>query len=437
MTQFLPQEIIRKKRDGHVLSEQEIKFFVQGISNNSISEGQIAAFAMAVYFQDMVIEERRTLTTAMMSSGHVMDWSLFDLNGPILDKHSTGGVGDKISFMLAPIIAACGGHVPMICGRGLGHTGGTFDKFETIPGYNTTPDFATFQKITEQVGCAIIGQTPEIATADRRVYATRDITATVESIPLITASILSKKLAAGLAGLVMDIKVGNGAFAETMDFAEGIAESIVAVSPIPTSAIITDMNQVIGHAAGHVTEVVESMDYLTGKSREPLMHQVVLSLCAELLCLGGLADNESEAVRKIEQVLDEGLAAEKFAQMVSALGGPSDLLEQPDKHLKYAPLKQAVFASGSGYVNTMNSRDIGLSIIQLGGGRKVATDPVDHSVGYADFCKVGDYIDQQTPLATVYANDQASLDAAAETLRNSIQLSPEPVKVPDAIIKKL
>ncbi|WP_154222613.1 thymidine phosphorylase [Marinicella rhabdoformis] len=433
---YLPQEIIRHKRDGAELSKQEIDFFVQGITEGYISEGQIGALAMATFFRGMSRDETTALTMAMKTSGKVLDWSKMDLNGPVLDKHSTGGVGDKISLMLGPIIAACGGYVPMISGRGLGHTGGTFDKFETIPGYNATPDFATFQKVTKQVGCAIIGQTPDIAPADRRVYATRDITATVESIPLITASILSKKLAAGLEGLVMDIKFGNGAFADNMEMAEGIAESIVAVSPIPTSAIITDMNQVIGHAAGHVTEVIESIEYLKGDHlKEPLMHDVVVSLCSELLCLGKLADNHKEAAQKIEQVLANGAAAEKFAQMVSALGGPNDLMDNPDKYMKHAPLKQAVFADTAGYVQSMNSRDIGLSIIQLGGGRKVASDVIDHSVGYADFCKIGDVIDSNTPLATVYANDEDSLKAAVKTIKNSIKISAEQVKTPQAIIK--
>lgn len=435
---YLPQEIIRQKRDGMELSRQEIDFFVQGITDGSIGEGQIGALTMATFFQGMSRAETIALTMAMKTSGKVLDWSKMDLNGPVLDKHSTGGVGDKISLMLGPIIAACGGYVPMISGRGLGHTGGTYDKFETIPGYNATPDFATFQKVTKQVGCAIIGQTPDIASADRRVYATRDITATVESIPLITASILSKKLAAGLEGLVMDIKFGNGAFADTMEMAEGIAESIVAVSPIATSAIITDMNQVIGHAAGHVTEVIESINYLKGDYlSEPLMHEVVVSLCSELLCLGKIAENHVEAEQKIEQVLANGSAAEKFAQMVSALGGPKDLLENPDKYMKHAPLKQEVFADETGYVSSMNSRDIGVSIIQLGGGRKVASDKVDHSVGYAGFCKIGDVVDAHKPLATVYANDECSLNAAVIALKNSIKISSEKVEIPQAIIKKV
>lgn len=420
MTPFLPQEIIRNKRDGKTLSDAEIEFFVKGISDDSISEGQIAAFAMAVYFQGMSVAERRTLTQAMMHSGHVMDWSRFDLNGPVLDKHSTGGVGDKISFMLAPIMAACGAYVPMICGRGLGHTGGTFDKFEAIPGYNTTPDFKTFQQVTAQVGCAVIGQTPAIATADRRVYATRDITATVEAVPLITASILSKKLAAGLEGLVMDIKVGNGAFAETLDFAEQIAESIVTVSPIPTAAVLTDMNQVLGHAAGHVTEVKESLDYLSGTARDPLMHEVVLALCGRLLILGGLAENQVQAAQQIEQVLASGLAMEKFAQMVSALGGPSDFIERPDHYLSAAPIQADVFVESPGYLQSMNSRAIGLSIIELGGGRQVASDAIDHRVGYSNFAKVGDYLDSQRPLATIHAADQAGFERAKTQLLNAL-----------------
>ncbi len=437
MTTFLPQEIIRHKRDGKTLKAAEIEFFVKGIANDSISEGQIAAFAMAVYFQGMNVAERRILTDAMMRSGHVMDWTSFNLNGPILDKHSTGGVGDKISFMLAPIMAACGAYVPMICGRGLGHTGGTFDKFEAIPGYNTTPDFKTFQCVTADVGCAVIGQTPMIATADRRVYATRDITATVEAIPLITASILSKKLAAGLEGLVMDIKTGNGAFAETEDFAVDIATSIVTVSPIPTAAILTDMNQVIGYCAGHVTEVQESLAYLKGDQGEPMMHEVVLALCGRLLCLGGLATDQRQAESLVEQALSSGLALEKFAKMVAALGGPTDFVERSQSYLTPAPIIEDVFIQAPGYLQQMNSREVGLSIIQLGGGRRVATDTIDHCVGYSNFAKVGDYLDHHRPLATIHARDEVSLERAKSQLLAAVTMTAQPPQPASMIIKTL
>src|SRR5262245_13813809 len=268
---MLPQEIIRKKRDGGVLSDAEIEFFIEGLTDGSITEGQAAAFAMAVFFRGMEMPERIALTRAMMESGAVLDWSHEGLNGPIVDKHSTGGVGDKISLMLGPMAAACGCYVPMISGRGLGHTGGTLDKFDSIPGYQTQPDTSTFRKVVREVGCAIIGQTADLAPADQRLYAIRDVTATVESIPLITASILSKKLAAGLQALVMDVKSGNGAFMATQESARELADSIVRVASgagVKTTALITDMNQVLGHAAGHATEMQEAIEYLTGVRRE-------------------------------------------------------------------------------------------------------------------------------------------------------------------------
>ncbi len=291
---MLPQEIIRKKRDGGVLSDAEIEHFIEGLTDGTITEGQAAAFAMAVFFRGMAMPERIALTRAMMESGAVLDWSRDGLNGPVVDKHSTGGVGDKVSLMLGPIAAACGCFVPMISGRGLGHTGGTLDKFDAIPGYQTQPDTALFRRVVKDVGCAIIGQTANLAPADRRLYAIRDVTATVESIPLITASILSKKLASGLQGLVMDVKTGNGAFMETLEASRELADSIVRVASgagVRTTALITDMNQVLGHTAGHTTEMREAIDYLTGKRREARLDQVTRALVAEMLLVGGLVPN--------------------------------------------------------------------------------------------------------------------------------------------------
>jgi thymidine phosphorylase len=281
----LPQEIICAKRDGHPLSTEDIEAFVAGMTDGSISEGQIAAFAMAVFFRGLAREESVALTRAP------------DLDRPVLDKHSTGGVGDKVSLVLAPILAACGAVVPMISGRGLGHTGGTLDKFEAIPGYTTTPDIETFQQVVREIGCAIVGQTAELAPADRRLYGVRDVTATVESIPLITASILSKKLAAGLDGLVMDVKVGNGAFMTGLEEARVLAKSIVTVAGgagLPARALITDMNQVLGKTAGNALEVREAIDYLTGQERHPRLHGVVMGLATDMLLLAGLAEASNE-----------------------------------------------------------------------------------------------------------------------------------------------
>lgn len=420
---FLPQEIIKKKRDGLVLSTEEIQFFVNGITDNSITEGQIGAFAMAVYFRDMNLQERRDLTTAMQHSGAVLSWSHLNLNGPVLDKHSTGGVGDKVSLMLAPIMAACGAYVPMISGRGLGHTGGTLDKLESIPGYNTQISPTKFEQIVKQVGCSIIGQTSNLAPADKRVYATRDITATVDSIALITASILSKKLAAGLDGLVMDIKCGNGAFADNLPMAQALAESITTVSPIKTQAIITDMNQVIGHSAGHSVEVLETIEYLTQSHVDARLHSLVEKLCAELLVIGQLAKDTQAGQAQVNQVLNNGQAAEVFAQMVAAHGGPSDLLEQPHKHLKAAQFIEPVYAETAGYISKINCREIGLSIIELGGGRRKASDVIDHAVGYSQVGNIADAVDKQTPIAVIHAADQQAFKLAKQQLIAAVKLS--------------
>ncbi len=270
--QFLPQEIIRKKRDGRTLDAEEIAFMVAGLTRGTVSEGQVAAFAMAVFFNGMARDEAVALTLAMRDSGTVLDWS--GLPGPALDKHSTGGIGDNVSLMLAPALAACGAYVPMISGRGLGHTGGTLDKLDSIPGYRTQPDLDLLRKVVADVGCAVIGQTADLAPADKRLYAIRDVTATVESIPLITASILSKKLAAGLAGLVLDVKTGNGAFMAKMEDSIGLAESLVAVANgagMKTSALITDMNQPLASAAGNAVEVMNAVDFLKGNADRRLL----------------------------------------------------------------------------------------------------------------------------------------------------------------------
>ncbi len=414
---FLPQEIIRKKRNGGELSNEEINFFVRGITDDSITEGQIAALTMAIYFQQMTASECRTLTMAMKDSGSSLDWQHMDLNGPVLDKHSTGGVGDKVSLMLAPIMAVCGAYVPMISGRGLGHTGGTLDKLETIPGYNTQIEPETFQKLVAELGCSVIGQTRDLAPADKRIYATRDICATVDSVPLITASILSKKLAAGLDGLVMDVKCGSGAFAADFTMAKALANSIVAVSPITTKALITNMNQVIGHTAGHALEIQETLDFLSQQSNDPFLYEVVESLATEMLLIGHLAADKHDARRRIHQAISSGRAAERFAQMVAAHGGPKNLLDKPEQHLPQAQFIEPVFAANSGFVQAIDCRQVGLSIIALGGGRTQASDPVDHAVGYSQIQPLGSQVDAQTPLAMVHANSQDGLNQAKQHLR--------------------
>src|SRR5450830_1689022 len=338
---FLPQEIIRKKRNGHALTAEEIRFFVSGITTGATTEGQIAALAMAVYFNDMNMDERVAFTLAMRDSGQVMEWRSLDLPGPVVDKHSTGGVGDVVSLMLGPMIAACGGFVPMISGRGLGHTGGTLDKFDAIPGYSTVPEPDKFRQVVKDVGVAIIGQTAQLAPADKRFYGIRDTTATVESVAMITGSILSKKLSAGLDALVMDVKVGSGAFMPTPAKSLELAESIVNVgngAGTRTSAILTGMDESLCHAAGNAVEVRVAIDYLTGTSRPARLHAVTMALCAEMLVISGLAATEEAARARLQAALDSGEAAERFARMVTALGGPADLMDNPDKYLERSPI---------------------------------------------------------------------------------------------------
>jgi thymidine phosphorylase len=422
---FLTQEIIRKKRDGGALSAQEIQFFVRGITDNSVSEGQIAAFAMAVFFKDMNMDERVAFTLAMRDSGEVLDWRGLNLPGPVVDKHSTGGVGDVVSLLLGPMIAACGGYVPMISGRGLGHTGGTLDKFDAIPGYNTVPDNALFRKVVQDVGVAIIGQTASLAPSDKRFYSIRDVTATVESVAMITGSILSKKLSAGLDALVMDVKVGSGAFMPTYDKSVELAESIVAVgngAGMRTSAILTDMNESLAPYAGNALEVRGAMDYLTGRARPARLHEVTLALCAEMLVLGGLADNEAAARDKLQAALDSGAAAERFARMVHALGGPADLLEQPDLHLAKAPIVVPVPALQAGFAGGCDCRSLGLAVVSLGGGRRRPSDTIDFAVGLTDLLELGAPVAAGQPLALVHARTEAAAQQAVAEIQAAYRI---------------
>ncbi|MDU1144077.1 thymidine phosphorylase [Aeromonas rivipollensis] len=422
---FLPQEIIRKKRNGEALSTQEIQFFVQGITNNSIGEGQIAALAMAVYFKDMTMDERVALTCAMRDSGMVLTWDHLNLGGPIVDKHSTGGVGDVVSLMLGPMVAACGGFVPMISGRGLGHTGGTLDKLDAIPGYQTSVDNDRFLKVVKEAGVAIIGQTGDLAPADKRIYAVRDITATVESIAMITGSILSKKLASGLEALVMDVKVGSGAFMPTFEASEELAKSIVAVANgagCRTSALLTDMNQVLASSAGNAVEVREAVRYLTGEYRNPRIHEVTLALCAEMLISAGLASDEQDARAKLQAVLDNGKAAEIFGRMVTGLGGPVDFMERYDAYLPKAAIVRPVYATQSGFVTAMDTRELGLAVVAMGGGRRAAGDKLDYAVGLTDFIRLGQSVEADKPLALIHAQTEAQFAEAARMVQAAVKI---------------
>jgi thymidine phosphorylase len=335
-----------------------------------------------------------------------------------LDKHSTGGIGDKVSLILAPVMAACGAAVPMISGRGLGHSGGTLDKLDSIPGYSTTPDLETLRKTVKHAGCAIIGQTAKLAPADGRLYAIRDVTATVESLSLITASILSKKLAAGLNGLVMDVKYGSGAFASAFDDALELAESIVSVANgagLPCAALLTDMNQALGRSAGNALEVHESIDHLNGSARDERLHEVTIALAAEILTIGGLSNSVEDGRAKAEASLNSGQAAEHFARMAADLGGPADLMEQPAKHLPAAPVTQAAIPSRPGIVTAVDARALGLAIMDLGGGRRRAEDNIDYSVGLGEVAAIGESVGPDHPLAIIHAatDDNAARASAA------------------------
>jgi thymidine phosphorylase len=370
----------------------------------------------------------------MAASGTVLDWTGERLDGPVVDKHSTGGVGDKVSFLLAPIAAACGCYVPMISGRGLGHTGGTTDKVESIPGYNSSPDFALFRKVVREAGCAIIGQTADLAPADRRFYAIRDVTATVESVPLITASILSKKIAAGLEALVMDVKVGSGAFMRSMEKALELAESIIATASsagLRTHALVTDMNECLGTSAGNALEIRESIAFLADRHRDARLNEVVTALTAEMLVATGLERDRKFARERTEQALASGSAMAVFARMVSGLGGPADFVEHYDRYLPRAPVSIAVSPTRSGYLAAVDAFRLGTAIIELGGGRRRLGDELDLAVGLSDVAGIGEYVDGERPLAVVQARTEDTAAAAAAIIRQACRTrDDEPAESP-------
>lgn len=428
----LAQETIRRKRDGLTLSPQEIQDFVQGILKGEVSDAQIAAFAMATCWRGMDTSEAVALTLAMRDSGRVLDWRGEALNGPVVDKHSTGGIGDTVSLMLGPLLAACGCHVPMISGRGLGHTGGTLDKLEAIPGYRVDVPLETFRRVVREAGCAIVGAGADLAPADRRIYAVRDVTATVESVALITASILSKKLAAGLHALALDVKVGNGAFMRDLDSARELARSLVETgcgARLPTEALITDMNEPLAPAAGNSLEVKVAIRYLRGDERPERLDEVVRAFGATLLRQAGVAKTAEDAHERISSALDGGHAADRFARMVTGLGGPADLLDRADPHLAKAPIVRPVPAlpgQGAAHVAAIDTRALGLAVVELGGGRRRADDRIDPAVGLASLLPLGARVDAGQPLAVVHAATEAAAEAAMRAVQAAYTLSDTP-----------
>ncbi len=427
-------EIIRTQRDGGALTPDMIGAFVRGLVDGTWADSQVAALAMAIVLRGLGTEQTVALTRAMLHSGEVLQWQGAGLSGPIVDKHSTGGVGDKVSLMLAPILAACGAVVPMISGRGLGHTGGTLDKLEALPGYNAYPARASLLATLRTAGCAIVGAGDTLAPADRRLYAIRDVTATVESVPLITASILSKKLAAGLQALVLDVKFGSGAFTPTLAQARELATSLVTVARgagLAARALITDMNQVLGWTAGNALETREAIDFLAGGAIDARLRTLTLALAAEAVHLAGLAATQEAGHTLAERALTSGAAAEHFARMVAGLGGPPDVLK--DGQLPSAPIKCPVLAPRDGFVTQINVRALGLAVVTLGGGRTRPGDAVDPRVGLADVASLGTWRPANEPLAWVHAANHDAAQAASAAVRQAITLG-EAAPLPSTLI---
>ena len=426
MAMPLPQELLRRKRDGLALGEAEIRSLVAGIADGRLCDAQVGAFAMAVCLRGMDDDETLALTLAMRDSGARLDWRDAGLHGPVLDKHSTGGVGDCTSLLLGPLVAACGGHVPMLSGRGLGHTGGTLDKLEAIPGYDPAPSNERLCRVGREAGVAIVGASADLAPADRRLYAIRDVTATVESTPLIVASILSKKLAASPDALVLDVKAGSGATLPDRAQARALADRLVAVARaagLPASALLTDMSQPLATAVGNALELRLVLRLLRGERAEPRLLAVTLALGVEMLLQGRLASDRADAERRLRDALSSGRAAERFARMVALLGGPRDLLEREDAHLADAPCIAPVFPLQEGVVAAIDARALGLTVVALGGGRSRAGARIDPRVGLARIAAIGTRVGRDAPLAWVHAADADALPQAAQRLRAAFRLA--------------
>jgi len=427
-------QILAKKRDGGRLSSEEIDYIIHGYSHNKIPDYQISALVMAIYLRGMGFEETAALTKSMLESGIRMNFSA--IPGFKADKHSTGGVGDKVSLILAPLVAAAGLKVPMISGRGLGHSGGTLDKLDAIPGFRTQLSVDEFYQQIEEIGVSMIGQTEHIAPADRKMYALRDATATIESIPLITASILSKKLAEGIDGLVLDVKTGQGAFMKTPAQSRELAQSLVrtaALNGLPTCALITRMDEPLGFAAGNWLETREAVDALQGRGPADLM-QVTLALSAQMLIMGGLVTTEKEAMQKLDDAINSGAAFEKFCDLVQRQGGDVSYIHHPERYPK-SRFEQPVTALRDGFISDINALKIGLAVVQLGGGRQVMEDQIDYKAGVLLRRKVGAQIAKGDTLAVLYSDQQNAVKLAAMAIADAIHISPEAAPQKDLIVE--
>ena len=430
------RSIIAQVRQGETPTDAEISWFAEGLANGTVTDAQAGAFAMAVWQRGLSIDARRALTAAMRDSGDVLKW---DLPGPVVDKHSTGGVGDCVSLLLAPALAVCGAYVPMISGRGLGHTGGTLDKLEAIPGVNTQVSEEDLRRIVAEVGCAIVGATGAIAPADKRLYAVRDVTATVDSVDLITASILSKKLAASPEALILDIKIGSGAFMKTPDEARALATSLVETANAAgcaTIGMITDMNQPLVPSLGNALEVAEVMRALSGERRGRIL-EITEALGGVLLAQAGLATDAEEGAAKIKASLRDGTAKSCFARMIVALGGPQDFEANWQAHLAVAPEVLDVRADADGYVTAMDGEALGHLVVRLGGGRLTESDEIDPAVGISDLLPLGALVGAGDVIARIHGARADVVAAEAAHLRAAVTISPEAPEVPALLVERL
>ncbi len=432
--------IIAGLRQGQSPALSELRWFAQGLADGSVSDAQAGAFAMAVCLQGLDTEGRSALTLAMRDTGDVLTW---DVDGPVLDKHSTGGVGDCVSLLLAPALAECGAYVPMISGRGLGHTGGTLDKLEAIPEVSTQIEQGRLVQILQDVGCAIVGATAQIAPADKRLYAIRDVTGTVESLDLITASILSKKLAVSPDVLVLDVKVGSGAFMKSIEEARALARALrdsANAAGCQTSAFITDMNQPLARNLGNALEIREVMHTLTGGAAvcdDSRLVQITCDLGGALLADAGLAADPEDGQKKIRAVIREGGAAARFARMIAAMGGPTDFLTRWHSQLPVAPVQRVVAADMSGILSHIDGEALGMCVVHLGGGRLVESDQIDPSVGLSDLLPLGSTVVQGRPIVTIHAADDEAADRAEATVRAAIEISTTAPNLPALIRERI